>query len=66
MSAEPKTSGYINVWQGVTGQQWTDSQDDMPTVLDRSLADQVARNVEGAGHGIRRVGIIHLRMKVAA
>ncbi|MFK4871628.1 hypothetical protein [Novosphingobium sp. ZW T3_23] len=67
MSAERNhVLGYINVWQGTSGHQWTDSQDGLPAVLDRRLADQVARDVEGASFGIRRVGVLHFRMKVAA
>lgn len=67
MSAElTPVLGYINVWQGTSGHQWTDSQDGLPSALDRDLADQVARDVERSSFNIRRVGVLHLRMKVAA
>ncbi|WP_454798556.1 hypothetical protein [Novosphingobium lindaniclasticum] len=59
-------SGYINVWRGTTGHQWTDSHYGGPALLDRDLADDIAEDVEAKSSGIRRVGVLHVRLKVAA
>lgn len=51
---------FMNVWRSLYhDHQWTDVEIGL---LDREMADEVAKNVE-AGGGIRRVGVLHVRMK---
>lgn len=53
---------FMNVWRSLYhDHQWTDDG----ALLDRELADDVAKSVEEGG-GIRRVGVLHVRMKPAA
>lgn len=68
MSTEQNTvSGYLNVWQGTDGHQWSDCHSDgRPYLIDHDLADDVAEDVEAKSFGIRRIGVLHVRLKVEA
>ena len=60
MNTAPQ-AGYMNVWQGSYGHQWTDTEHG-PT--SREICDDTATDVEAATHmGIRRIGILRVRVK---
>jgi hypothetical protein len=55
----------MNVWRDShdTDHQWTDDLAWLPEVYTRDFCDRVASELEGQPFGIKRLGILRIRLK---